>query len=59
MKRPGLSKACIVDEHVYLVPGCLDAFRKTPFHNVRANRLTRIMAAARTKKARAEDGVAS
>src|SRR5215210_5323936 len=34
-------------------------FRKTPFHKARAIRLTRIMAAARTKKASAEDGVAS
>ncbi|GJE61003.1 hypothetical protein MPOCJGCO_3122 [Methylobacterium trifolii] len=35
------------------------AARKTPFHNAFASRLTRIMAAARTKKASAEDGVAS
>jgi integration host factor subunit beta len=32
---------------------------KTPFHNALASRRTRTMAAARTKKASAEDGVAS
>lgn len=32
---------------------------ETPFHKARAIRLTRIMAAASTKKASAEDGVAS
>ena len=32
---------------------------ESPFHKARAIRLTRIMAAASTKKASAEDGVAS
>ena len=36
-----------------------EAARETPFHKARASRLTRTMAAARTKKASADEGVAS